>query len=149
MLEKNVITSEINRSILIPIRDPNEIVVKIYIYLYFRKTIFSNKIKQRRTRNWISIRRRILSSIRFDVKKKKNDLLQDSSPIRSSRRGNEGPPKLNLKKKLQIRDEETSFQWCLLRVDIWRYCDYLRELYLSKQQLCSEKLSISFPRGRE
>lgn len=81
MLEKNVITSEINRSILIPIRDPNEIVVKIYIYiyLYFRKTIFSNKIKQRRTRNWISIRRRILSSIRFDVKKKKNDLLQDSS----------------------------------------------------------------------
>lgn len=79
VLEKNVITSEINRSILIPIRDPNEIVVKIYIYLYFRKTIFSNKIKQRRTRNWISIRRRILSSIRFDVKKKKNDLLQDSS----------------------------------------------------------------------
>lgn len=47
MLEKNVITSEINRSILIPIRDPNEIVVKIYIYIYtLEKQFFLTRLNR-------------------------------------------------------------------------------------------------------
>lgn len=47
VLEKNVITSEINRSILIPIRDPNEIVVKIYIYIYtLEKQFFLTRLNR-------------------------------------------------------------------------------------------------------
>lgn len=149
MLEKNVITSEINRSILIPIRDPNEIVVKIYIYIYtLEKQFFLTRLnREEKGADLDQKEDPRFDKIRCEEKEKRSP--SRFLPIRSSRRGNECPPKLNLKKKLQIRDEETSFQWCLLRVDIWRYCDYLRELYLSKQQLCSEKLSISFPRGRE